>query len=216
MAYKIGFLKQKGGCGASTYARITVREYAMADWAVLLADMDSGQNTSSEWMLWRKETGNDSPQLEVNQYTRVDDALKDEDHYDLITFDGRPRATALTLEIARVCDLVVISTGLSKEDMNPQIRLAHELKQKGIAPERMCFVLFRTGDSKAEIRDSREYIETAGYTVLEPHLPERTGYRRASDVGLCATETQYPSLNRTARSVAQAIIDRFEEVTGPS
>lgn len=214
MAYKIGFLKQKGGCGASTHARITVREYTMADWTVQLADMDSGQNTSSEWMRWRVENKNDDPKLEVNQYTKISDALRDEDDYDLIIFDGRPRATALTLEIALVCDLIVLSTGLSKEDMNPQIRLAHELKQKGIPSEKMCFTLFRTGDSKAEVRDSREYIEAAGYTVLGPHLPERTGYRRASDVGLCATETQYPSLNRTARSVTQSIIDKFEEVVG--
>ncbi len=211
MALKIGFLKQKGGCGASTHAQLVLREYVFNGWTTKLADMDIGQQTSLDWNQWRRESGYEP--LDIKKYARLNQALEDEENYDLIIFDGRPRATAFTLEIAKVCDLVVISTGLSRKDLVPQVRIAHELVQKGVPPERICFILFRTGDSRVEIEETREYIEESGYIVLGPHLPERTGYRRAGDQGLCATETRYSSLNKTARAVTQAIIDRFEDVT---
>ena len=212
MALKIGFLKQKGGCGASTHAQLVLREYVFNGWTTKLADMDIGQQTSLDWNQWRRESGYEP--LDIKKYARLNQALEDEENYDLIVFDGRPRATAFTLEIAKVCDLVVISTGLSRKDLVPQVRISHELVQKGVPPERICFILFRTGDSSVEIKETREYIEEGGYIVLEPHLPERTGYRRAGDQGLCATETRYSSLNKIARTVTQAIIDRFEGVTG--
>ncbi len=212
MALKIGFLKQKGGCGASTHAQLLLREYTFNGWTTKLADMDIGQETSLDWNQWRRESGHEP--LDIKKYSRLNQALEDEEDYDLIIFDGRPRATAFTLEIAKVCDLVVISTGLSRKDLVPQVRISHELVQKGVPPERICFILFRTGDSSVEIKETREYIEEGGYIVLKPHLPERTGYRRAGDQGLCATETRYSSLNKIARTVTQAIIDRFEDVTG--
>ncbi len=211
MPYVISFIKQKGGCGASTNARSILREYTALGWKTRLNDMDDGQNTSLEVLKWRIEHGKNAPELEIKQFVTVQKAMSDTEYFDMIIFDGRPRADTLSWEIAKVSDLVVMSTGTSKEDMNPQIRLAHEIKNKGFDPERICFVFFRT-DSQAEVRDAREYIEAAGYEVLEPHLPNRTGYRRASDVGLCTTETRYPSLNRTARRVVQAIIDKFEAV----
>jgi len=210
MALKIGFLKQKGGCGASTHAQLVLREYVFNGWTTKLADMDIGQQTSLDWNQWRRESGYEP--LDIKKYARLNQALEDEENYDLIIFDGRPRATAFTLEIAKVCDLVVISTGLSRKDLVPQVRIAHELVQKGVPSERICFILFRTGDSRVEIEETRQYIEEGGYIVLGPHLPERTGYRRAGDQGLCASETRYSSLNKTARAVTQAIIDRFEDV----
>ncbi len=213
MPYVISFIKQKGGCGAGTNARATLREYVAIGWKTRLNDMDDGQHTSSEVLEWRIEHENNAPELEIKQFVTVQESMADAGNYDMIIFDGRPRADTLSWEIAKVSDLIVMSTGPSKEDMNPQIRLAHEIKNKGFDPERICFVFFRT-DSQAEVRDAREYIEAAGYEVLKPHLPNKTGYRRASDVGLCTTETRYLSLNRTARKVVQAIINKFEAVAG--
>ncbi|MBN4056109.1 hypothetical protein JYT20_00135 [Rhodothermus sp. AH-315-K08] len=212
MAFKLGFLKQKGGCGASTHAQMVLREYVANDWDTMLADLDAGQETSLAWNQWRKDAGKST--LDVQNFSRLDQALEKEDDYDLIIFDGSPRATALTLRVAEVCDLIVISTGLSRKDLVPQIMIAHELVQRGIPQNRICFVLFRTGESQVEIAEAREYIEEGGYLVLGPHLPDRTGYRRAGDEGLCATETRYSSLNKIARAVTQAIMDQFEKSVG--
>jgi hypothetical protein len=38
-------------------------------------------------------------------------------------------------------------------------------------------------------------------------LPERTGYRRASDQGRAASETTHPSLRERAERLAQSVID---------
>lgn len=38
-------------------------------------------------------------------------------------------------------------------------------------------------------------------------MPERTGYRRASDQGRAASETTHPSLRARAERLAQSVID---------
>ena len=85
--------------------------------------------------------------------------------------------------------------------------------QKGIGKQKLAIALCRVGDSTAELEEAREYIEKSGYYLLDGALPERTGYRRASDAGRCASETPYPSLNERAGELAQAIVDRVNELT---
>ena len=55
-------------------------------------------------------------------------------------------------------------------------------------------------------KQERIYKE-AGYHVLDGALPEKTGYRRASDEGKAATESAYMSLRIKAEKLAQSIID---------
>ena len=45
--------------------------------------------------------------------------------------------------------------------------------------------------------------------VLEGELPERTGYRRASDSGLSATETRFETLNEKADRLTQSLVDKI-------
>lgn len=40
MPVVVSFVSQKGGIGKSTLARLVAREYANADWAVKIADLD--------------------------------------------------------------------------------------------------------------------------------------------------------------------------------
>src|SRR5262249_32660575 len=76
-----------------------------------------------------------------------------------------------------------------------------------IDPGKIAFVLWRVGDSQAEIRDARDYITKAGYNVLAGEVPDRTDYRRASDKGRAFTETSHKSLNLRADNVAQNIVN---------
>ncbi len=71
----------------------------------------------------------------------------------------------------------------------------------------------RVGDSKLELAEARSYLGAVGYFVLSGVIPERTAYRRASDTGRAVTETTFPSLNKKADHLAQAVINRLEELT---
>lgn len=60
---------------------------------------------------------------------------------------------------------------------------------------------------KKEIDEARQYINKSGYAVLNGSIPEKTAYRRASDVGKSVSEVSYLSLRIRAEEVAQGIID---------
>ena len=112
-----------------------------------------------------------------------------------------------TLEIARSSDVTVLPTGLSLDDLHPSIMLAHELINSGIPANKILFALCRVGDRTNEIAEARTYITRAGYACASGSLPEKTGYRRASDGGKSLSEVIYPSLKERAEELAQSIID---------
>jgi chromosome partitioning protein len=100
-----------------------------------------------------------------------------------------------------------LPTGLSLDDLKPTVLLAHELIQNRIPADHVIFALCRVGDRENEIAEACAYITRAGYRVLAGELPERTGYRRASDQGRAASETTHPSLRERAERLAQSVID---------
>src|ERR1700730_11789260 len=206
MASLIGLVSQKGGVGKSTLARLIAREYAAAGWQVKIADLDISQGTSTDWKQ-RRERGGIKPDIAVEPFGTVAQALKVTQLYDLVVFDGPPHSMAGTLEIANVSDALILPTGLSLDDLKPTVLLAHELVKHRIPSDKLTFALCRVGDRENEITEARAYIVRAGYQVLEGELPERTGYRRASDQGKGASETTHPSLRERAERLAQSVIN---------
>ena len=207
----IGVVSQKGGVGKSTVSRMLAREYANAKWDVLIADMDVQQGTSTDWYTRRLENGLE-PEFSVQKFSSTDRALKQGDKYDLVIFDGAPHATLQTKQIAKTSNLVILPVGNSKDDLIPQIRLAHELSDV-IESRRIFFVLTRVGDSVAENEATVDWIKQAGYKVLVGTIPERTAYRTAMDSGRTLTETSFKSLNGKADEVVQSIVDIFKTLT---
>ena len=199
MAIVVGIISQKGGVGKSTLARLVAREFAAQDWRVELGDLDISQATSFKWRTRQLQNALE-PDVPIEQFGRVDQALKVADQYDLLVLDGAPHATAATEQIARASDLVIIPTELAVDDLEPGALLAHDLLKASIPRQRIVFALCRVGTSDAEIADARRYIGEAGYRVLAGELPEKVGYRRASDEGRAVTETRFPSLNQYART----------------
>jgi chromosome partitioning protein len=118
-----------------------------------------------------------------------------------------PHSTAGTLRIAQAAYLVILPTGLSLDDMQPSVLLAHELVKKSIPKAKIAFALCRVGDSYLELIEAQTYITEAGYRVLTGYIPEKIAYRRASDAGRALTETQFSSLNRRTDKLAQSIIN---------
>lgn len=211
MPIKIAIASQKGGVGKSSCARLVAREFAQAGWSVKIADLDIQQGTSFQW--YRRRCANQVvPEVRTETFASVTQALKDADHFDLFIMDGAPHATAATREMARAADIVLLPTGLAVDDLEPQVLLAHELTKEGIPAEKLAFILWRVGDSQAEILDARDYITRAGYRVLDGEIPDRTGYRRASDTGRAFTETAYKHLNDRADALAQNIVNAITKL----
>ncbi len=211
MALVIGVVGQKGGVGKSTLSRLVAREYASAGWTVKIADLDISQGTSFNWQARRLQHSTE-PVVPVERFGNVDQAIKMNGHYDLLVLDGAPHSTVATLKIAESSKLVLLPTGLSLDDMEPSVLLAHELLKKGTPKSKIAFALCRVGDSETEIKEARGYLTQAGYIVLQGSLPEKIAYRRASDEGKAVTETRFSSLNVRADELAQSIIDLATEL----
>lgn len=208
--HAIACVSQKGGVGKTTLARLIAQTFAAGEWRVKIADFNLKQLSSTVWAARRAEQSI-LPEIAAEATKSAKTVMRDPS-FDLIVFDGRPDSHEATLEIAQVSDLVIVPTGHSLDDMEPQIRLAHELRSKGIDPSRIIFVLNRALDSGVAISDARAFIAGAGYRVLESYLQHRTSYEIAQNSGRAVNETTFPSLNDRANAVAQELIDLFEKV----
>jgi chromosome partitioning protein len=197
---------QKGGVGKSTLARLVAREYASAGWAVNIADLDVSQGTSFNWQGRRLQTTIE-PVIPVERFGTVEQAIRSAGQLDLMILDAPPNSTAATLRITRAADIVILPTGLSLDDLQPSVLLAHELVKKGVAKVKIAFALCRVGDSHIEVQEAQAYLMEAGYRVLYGSIREKIAYRRDSDEGWALTETRYPTLNERADRLVQSIID---------
>lgn len=210
MALKLAVLSQKGGVGKSTLSRLLAVEYSRNGWEVKIADMDLSQGTVTEWNRIRMEEGFE-PKIAVEQFMTVKDALKQDAHYDLIIFDGEPHSTKKTLEIAQQSDFIVLPTGVTRDDLSPTVKLAHELKKNGIDRKKIGIILSRVGDSHSEMESAQEYIEEAGYHYLGM-IQEKTSIGQAHDMGKAANETSFKSVNQSIDKLVQSLVDRMDKI----
>ena len=131
----------------------------------------------------------------------------------MIVFDGAPHSTSKTLEIALVSSLVILPTGMALDDLEPTIKLAHELKKHKVNPQKIAIAFSRVGNSDAEFAEATAYVEASGYHLLDGALYEKTAIRRASDEGKCATETSFRTINEKADILVQSIVNRIDELS---
>ena len=209
---KIGVIKQKGGVGASTLARMIAVNYSAAQWNVKIADMDTKQGTSTRWN-GRRLSNEVEPNMNVQQFASVSSAVNQSNDFDLLVFDGAPHSSKQTLEIAKVSDLVLIPTGTSSDDLEPAILLCHELKAKGINMDNVYLVFCRVGNSLSELDESLQYVKQSRYNYFNTVMYEKTAVRRASDEGKAAIETKFKSINQTNDALLQNIVDKLTDLT---
>jgi len=210
MSLFIAIVSQKGGVGKSTIARMLAREYTMAGWEVKIADMDIAQATCTNWNRRREHFGV-TPAFSVEPYGDTRRAFNTPG-FDLIIFDGAPNSDRQTLQITQKSHLIIIPTGTSLDDLEPSIKLAHELRKKGIDKQRILLVLNNVSGTEAEVEEAVNYIKDTGYPLADSYIPDRTAIRRAQDMGKAATETGFASVNEKVAVVAQYIINRIEEL----
>lgn len=202
----VAFVSQKGGVGKSTLAIALAREAAAGGLRLRLADLDPTQRTCAEWHASRVAAGMDPLGIVEALKTPVQ-ALQRAEVFDLIIMDGPARFEGGTYAIAARAHFIVHPTGPGLADLRPAVREFHGLVKAGIDPARLAFALNHV-DTDAEEQRAREYLQEAGYSVLDGFLPERVSYREAYTAGLAATETRYKALNQRADQLIQSLIDR--------
>ena len=208
----VAFVSQKGGVGKSALSRGFACEAAKNGLSVKIADLDTQQGTCVDWNRTRLEKGIE-PVIAVEAFATAAQALRVAGQYDLLIIDGPARASAGTLEIAKVANLVVQPSGASNDDLRPAVKEFHALIKAGIPKDRLVFALSRIG-TPAEEEAARAYIEEAGYAVLDGCLFERPAYRQAHNGGRSVTETYYKNLNEQADALIQSLIDKIGEENG--
>jgi chromosome partitioning protein len=206
----IACLSQKGGVGKSTLARLIARTYAAAGWSVKICDFNTRQKTSVDWVASRMAE-NVAPAIAAEPYNSPS-AMRREP-FDLIVADGRPDSDQSSLEIARHATLNVLATGLTLDDLRPQLLFANELVAKGVPREKIMFVLNKTTESEVAVAEARQYIHDAtGYIVAKQDLTAKTGYQMAQNIGRAVSESKYPSLNERADILAAEIVERVNQL----
>lgn len=211
MPYFVGFVSQKGGVGKSSLARTFAAEMARNELSTLLCDMDTQQKTARNWVQ-RREASGIEPEVEAAVIETPAAAKRTADRYDVVVMDGLPHSSSHTEDIAKIADMVVLPSGQSLDDLEPTVELAHSLVTRGIPVNRIAIVLCRTS-SDVEVAGAREYLAATDYYVCAGHVPFKTGYSAAGDVGRGLTEAAYPSLREHADTVIQALIDRLSTIT---
>ncbi len=202
----ISLISQKGGVGKSALARLLAVEVARAGWVVKIADLDPAQGTSTKWKA-RRDLAELQPDIAVEKFRTVERALKEADRYDLMILDGPAHAEQGGRVMAKNSDLVLMPTGYSLDDMEPQIEAAYELEEAGVLPERIHFCFCRAKGSAAEDKAARTYIQKARLNLIEPVFPELASIRQAHAEGRSASEVPFPKVQEKVMAVAQAIMD---------
>jgi chromosome partitioning protein len=202
----VSFVGQKGGTGKSTLARAFAVEAAKHEKSVLIADLDEAQRTSLDWGERRAANGLQPP-IQVAQVPRLQLFTRAAD-VDLLVADAPGWADASTLWVAQGSQLTVLPTGGSVDDLNPTIRLMHELMDKGIADWRVALALCRIhSDAQAEF--ARGYLKQANYKALKGELREKKSFADLQNIGQAVTEGP-PALSREAIELIQNIAAALE------
>ena len=194
----IAFISQKGGVGKSTLSQALATEATKKKIKILLADCDPQQSSSYQWSQIKG-------QINCQVFSQVKDIWPLSNQYDLIIIDGPARTSQATKEIAEKADLIIQPTGASRLDLVPAVKEFHALKEAGIKPKKLLFVLTRLS-TPAEAEASQEYLKISGYHYAPIILYEKASYRQTQNEGKSITETRYKSLQKQAQQLINSFL----------
>ena len=213
MAFILSIINEKGGSGKSTLSRLLATEFTRDGWDVKIADLDP-QGTCVSWALYRTKSKVD-PAIAVEPFRNIADALKHANAHNMLIIDSHGRADRDTFGIAKVSNMILIPTKPTQDDLAPSIILAHELKENGINPDIMFFVLNQTAGQNPVLR-ARNAIRKSGYQYIKEHLPAKDSYSIAMQDGKSPSEASHPSPKSKAIELYEGIseaIARLQEET---
>lgn len=192
MAHVVGFIGQKGGTGKSGLAQAFAIQAAKEADNVMIADLDGDQQTSVEWGRAREANGY-QPFIEVKSVPRLR-VFDFVDTCDVLVIDAPGWADELSVWLAKGCHLTVLPSKPTVTDLNPTIRLMHELRAKGLEDYRSVIALNEALNDK-EVEFAREHLKSQGYAALPGFLRTMKSYRDVRTIGKAFTETAFSGLN---------------------
>lgn len=215
MAWIVGAVSQKGGTRKTTTLRALGVAYANAGWDVIACDFDTQQASFVEWAQDRMTNGH-TPAIEAKPYTDVAKAVRENADRDLVLLDGLPHASGLALDVAKACDLVLIPTGPSLDDLKPSVLLAHKLVKEGIPRDRIQFVLSGVSHTGGEVPEALDYLGSTDYHTNPHYLRTMPSYSKTRWVGLSVLEVSARSLRDEANKMVAGIIEHLERIHADS
>ena len=201
-AHIVAFCGQKGGTGKSALAQAFAVEAAKEADNVMIVDLDEGQRTSVEWGQCRELNGH-TPPVEVKAVPRLR-AFDYADSCDVLVLDAPGWSDDLTVWAAKNAHLTVLPSKPTAEDLNPTIRLLHEMRAKGLKEYRTVVALNEVLDEK-EVAWAREHLKSQGYSALPGFLRTVRSYREVRKIGKAVSETIFGSLNGEAMKLLDGI-----------
>ena len=144
MARHILFTSQKGGVGKSTLARSTAVALACSGRSVLLADFDVEQRTCLRWQAQRQARRLE-PSIDVAKFSKEEKLDRISQQYDEVVVDTRGRHDELSLDLAKVSDVIFLPSSFSLDDISPTLTVIETLRNAGIPSSRVAVVFCRTG-----------------------------------------------------------------------
>ncbi|POZ13654.1 ATPase [Lelliottia aquatilis] len=214
MTISIAFASGKGGVTKSTLARAVAVSYAKSNWKVLAGDLDIGQGTFVNWNR-RRMSAEIEPVFDVLSLGTVTQLKKhlDSEQYDLAIADCAAFASKSTIEIANLCDLTVIPTSFSLDDLESTVNTANSLVRSGVPAQKLAIAFSGVSENESDYEAARGYLAKTPYTVIDGFIPRKPALSKAQDGGRSIIECPYAAPRQRAEHVIQGIINRIEELT---
>ena len=113
--------------------------------------------------------------------------------------------------MAQASDLIIMPTGYSLDDMDPQIETAYELEEPRHQFRADCFIFYLADGSASEEVAARRYIKKPVSMCLilfsrKDHLFGRLTIRAGRPV-----KFRYPSIRSKVLPLAKAIVDQLNQ-----
>jgi chromosome partitioning protein len=204
---------QKGGCGKSTIATgLAVEASRDTKKLVLLADMDTRQQTSFEWAERRRALGIE-PKVNA-QVLHSPAGLKPlRGVRDLIVVDMPPWADVETVAVARMSDLFIAVTAPNNFELNPTVMLMREFERVGVPRRQTVIALSKVLDTRDEAM-ARDYLRQEGLTALDVPLRFFPSTMRVGNEGRAVTEIASKVVADQGRLFFKGVFRVLERVRG--
>lgn len=212
---KIVFAGGKGGITRSTLARAVAVRLAQKVIPLTAFDLDEEQATFTRWNKRREQlpTATQFPVIPVNNVMALRNRLT-KAQGDFAVIDTGAYWAAATTELALLCDVLVLASRYSLDDMDALVRVANAAVAGGVDKNKIIVVFSAVPDSPTEDKDAREYLESLGYYVTPGNIPFTKSASQTQDQGLGLTENRFAGPRTAARLVVDEIIARAYAVAG--
>jgi chromosome partitioning protein len=208
MAQKVWcVVSQKGGVSKSVIAYALSEKLATPGVKVVLCDTDFPQFSALTLAELREQHGGEPLPFKVVSCKDTGEVGRKSKGFHHVVIDGAPHASQDTYHYAKYADVVILPTRTAIIDLTPNLELARSLEARGIARDKMVFVLTQS-PSKTETATARTILQYEGWAVLEQDLHFAQSFSTAGDRGRTISEVKHRGLRYKAGMLLEQLLRR--------